>query len=176
MKPADFAEHEVTLHGAWTDYRGHRRYLGALTCAVPIAAVSFVQDGERVRYSKTGRRTAPSLEFDLVMQPVFEGTRFQPVLRIGDAVNCEAMLGADRPVEIPDTRTFRTGHLVDLAEPDRSGPTIRLLVLADEDLRSRRSGIWAVKRAYEPQLAEPWATILTATRHGRAVLEAGAET
>lgn len=167
---ADFAEHDVTLAGAWTDYFGQRRFLGALRAAAPICAVSFVASGDGYWYVKSGRSRTAEVDIDLVISPVYEGQRHQIHLRIGSGINGRGLLPEARPIDIAETVRFQTGRLVDWARADRHGSPIRLLVFADEDLRSRRNGIWGVKRRYLEQLPAPWLDILDKTRQGHVAL------
>jgi hypothetical protein len=166
MKLAEFAEHEVTLRGGWTDYHGQRRFLGALASAVPIHVMSLVASGGGFAYAKSGRTDGAPIACDLLIHPIWQGARFQIVLRTGNVLNTRAEFAPTRRIEIADRRDFTTGTIVDWAEPDAFGPTIRLLVLAHGDVELRRNGIWRVKAHHAAALPEPWRAALTKTRHG----------
>jgi hypothetical protein len=166
VKLADFAEHDVTLTGGWTDYHGQRRFLGALTCAAPAHVMSLVASGDGYAYAKSGRMRGAAIEFDLLVHPVWQGARFQIVLRTGDALNTRGEFDKARLVEIPDRSEFKTGAIVDWAAPDAFGPTIRLLVIAHEDVQSLRNGVWRVKQRHVAALPDAWRAALAKTRHG----------
>lgn len=174
MRLADFAEHDVTLAGGWTGYHGQRRFLGTLTCAVPVHVMSLVASGDGFAYAKSGGTDGAAVDVDLLIHPVRQGSHFQIVLRTGNAVNARAEFAATRRIDIADRCDFATGRIVDWAAPDNFGPTIRLLVLAHGDVEPRRNGIWRVKPHHATALPQPWRAALTKTRHGLVVPEADA--
>lgn len=158
----------VSVEGAWTDYFGQARFLGRLDADEPVAVLSAVfEDDGSICYAKSPRRGTSNLDVDLLLHPNADASRYQMILYIGGSINTEAILSAGRRVSVPPVRRFQTGSLVDWAEPDAVGPTLRLLVLAESDLRNARTKIWGLSRALTGGLTEPWLTPLTRTRHGR---------
>jgi len=170
MRLADFAEHDVSLSGKWTDYHGQRRFIGRLDNAAPLRLASFVASGKGFWYAKSGRLYTETFGVDLLLHPTYGGESIQVILTTGSVINSRARMKTSRRIEIPDRFEFKTGHLVDWAPPDAVGPTIRLLAIAAEDLKTRRCGIWGVKPKYLPAVPEPWRPMLTKTRHGRIIV------
>lgn len=166
MKLADFAEHQVTLTGGWTDYHGQRRFLGALTCAAAVHVMSLVASGDGFAYAKSGHIHGAAIDIDLLIHPVWQGARFQIVLRTGNVLNTRVEFDPVRRIEIADRCVFKTGAIIDWAAPDEQGPTIRLLVIAHDDVVMRRNAIWRVKPHLEAALLGSWRAALTKTRHG----------
>ncbi|HEX3037098.1 MAG TPA: hypothetical protein VHT73_18590 [Thermodesulfobacteriota bacterium] len=166
MKLYNFTEEEVLLEGSWSDYHGQRRYIGRLTSGVGICAVSFVSSEQGFYYSKSNRAKTGELDVDLLIHGLPNADSFQIVLRIGRGTNYKAWFHKDCQVNIENEIRFKTGHLIDLAEPDTFGDTIKLLVLCKGDVRPKRGGIWTVKPRHSKDIHEPWLSLLTKTRRG----------
>ena len=166
VKLYNFAEEEVLLKGNWSDYYGQRRYTGTLTSGVGICAVSFVSSEQGFYYSKSNRAKTGELNVDLLIHGLPNADSFQIILHIGRGMNYKARFHKDRQVNVENEIRFNTGHLIDLAEPDAFGDTIKLLVLCNGDVRSKRGGIWAVKPRHSQEMHEPWLSPLTKTRQG----------
>ena len=169
MKLYNFTEEEVLLEGSWSDYHRQGRYIGRLTSGVGICAVSFVSTEQGFYYSKSNRTKTGELNVDLLIHGLPNADSFHIILRIGRGMNYKARFHKDRRINIENRLRFKTGHLIDLAEPDAFGDTIKLLVLCNGDVRPKRGGIWAVKPRFLKDIHEPWLSLLTQTRQGLVV-------
>ena len=169
-----FTKETVRLTGAWEDYYGTRRFRGLIQAPVEIRIVSLCRNDLPAKnaglwaYAKSGKFYQPDFEVDLLLQPTFEGTRFQPILRCGSAINADAQLGraSARRFSVQEDFEFNTGALVDWAWDSKRRPAIKLLAFAYTDLKKLRNGIWAVKPRFRDALPEPWRLPLSKTRKG----------
>lgn len=169
-----FAQETVRLKGAWEDYYGSRRFRGQVLAPIEIRLISLCRSDLPPKkaglwaYAKSGKFYQPDFEVDLLLQPIFEGKRYQPILRCGNAINAEAQLEASavRALRLQEDFEFKTGALTDWAWDSKSAALIRLLAFAYTDLKKLRNGIWAVKPRFQEVLPENWQPPLSKTRKG----------
>ena len=169
-----FAQETVRLEGAWEDYHGSRRFRGQILAPIEIRLISLCRSdlpskkADLWAYAKSGKFYQPDFEVDLLLQPILEGSRYQPILRCGNAINAEAQLKASavRPLRLQEDFEFKTGALTDWVWDSKGVALIKLLAFAYSDLKKLRNGIWAVRPRFQEALPENWKLPLSKTRKG----------
>ena len=147
------------------------KWRGVATAGEPLVAIAFLQCGNVVQWYRSERGSAEKLELKFALLPYdAAGLDVQVNFSVGQGGGTWRSIVATHecvPV-ISDRREMQTGIIERFAEILGNPPVeLSVLLIAREDVRSARNGLWRVRNQSANSILEPFQRILTYGRSGR---------
>jgi hypothetical protein len=144
---------------------------GVMSAKEPLVAVAIMECGTTVEWCKSERGSAENLEVRLALLPFCsEGPDVQINFSVGRGGGRwrSVLSSPDAMAAIPDHRELRAGVIERFAEVTGE-PSVKLslLLIARQDVRSARNGLWRVREPLTGSIPEPFRRLLTYGRSGR---------
>ena len=161
-----FTDQKITIDGSWQGDERLLQFIGTISSSAPFVILSLLKNGHEHHYIKHNRSNALEVRLELYQSKFPHDNRYQPILSVGHSVNTGTISEGRLFLADELPMTFHAGHLFTLGTDSWSQPFIYLMAIAKVDIKSKRSGRWAVKPRLLDGVDEPWLNVLTRTRHG----------
>ena len=160
----------VILQGSWSP-PPRRDWQGIVVAGEPLLAVAFISCDAVAEWYKSERGSANNLGVRLALFPYGADRRD---VQVNFSVGCgggrwrSVLCSANTLPVIPSRRELCAGKIEKFAEVvGEPSLELRLLLIARQDVKSARNGLWRVRKELAALIPEPFRRMLTYGRKGK---------